>query len=146
MGKTDTEQKSFVVYENWAVMLTEMPVDAAGELIQAICSKKLHKDYEIQNQIVRAVFTSMIPTLETSRAKVTGGRRNERLTAEYRQFRNGVLKRDKYTCQICGCKPKVPNVHHIKSFKDYPALRVDVSNGITLCPECHRKVHKQYGR
>lgn len=29
--------------------------------------------------------------------------------------------------------------HHIKSWKNYPKLRYKVSNGKTLCYECHHK-------
>lgn len=62
----------------------------------------------------------------------------------YREWRRDVFKRDQFTCQIC----KLPksgrlNAHHIKSYVDYPELRVDISNGITLCNECHKKVHSR---
>lgn len=33
-------------------------------------------------------------------------------------------------------------VHHKKGWKDYPELRYDVDNCITLCRECHKLLHK----
>jgi hypothetical protein len=47
-----------------------------------------------------------------------------------------VFKRDNYTCQHCGSKKEL-EAHHIKAVKDYPELRHDVSNGLTLCHQCH---------
>jgi 5-methylcytosine-specific restriction endonuclease McrA len=32
-------------------------------------------------------------------------------------------------------------VHHIKEAKDYPALRLDLSNTMSLCKACHNKIH-----
>ena len=66
-----------------------------------------------------------------------------RTSQEYRRFRRSVLERDDYTCQFCGCRQKELHVHHIKPFADYPWLRTDVDNGITLCPNCHREVHSK---
>ena len=54
---------------------------------------------------------------------------------------NAVLSRDKATCQHCGVKDGELNAHHIKSYKDYPALRFELSNGMTLCVKCHWNVH-----
>lgn len=73
---------------------------------------------------------------------VTPQRQKEVSTEQYRLFVNGVLKRDAYTCQECkvksGCGVKVRlEVHHKKSYAEYPALRFDVDNGITLCKNCH---------
>jgi len=51
-----------------------------------------------------------------------------------------VLERDKYTCQKC-CATENLHVHHIKSWNDYPALRLDLDNGIVLCHSCHGKIH-----
>ena len=60
---------------------------------------------------------------------------------EYKQWRQQVYQRDNYKCVLCGSKEKL-NAHHIKSWKDYPALRYDISNGTTLCEKCHIMYHQ----
>jgi endogenous inhibitor of DNA gyrase (YacG/DUF329 family) len=69
-----------------------------------------------------------------------------RKAIEWKNWRNGVFKRDNYTCQICGIKNKKGIVvelhpHHIKSFSLHHELRYDVNNGQTLCSICHHKLH-----
>jgi len=67
------------------------------------------------------------------------------LSQKLRVWRKAIYERDNYTCQRCGEKNlKKPKAHHIKSFKDYPKLRVDINNGICLCNKCHKEVH--YGK
>ena len=63
---------------------------------------------------------------------------------DYKKWRQEVYKRDNYQCQICGSKNKI-NAHHIYSWKFYPEKRYDINNGITLCEECHTKIHKKFG-
>lgn len=53
-----------------------------------------------------------------------------------------ILYRDDFTCQICHEVGNNLNAHHIKSWKDYPDDRYDLDNGITLCFECHKWVHR----
>lgn len=57
---------------------------------------------------------------------------------EYKQWRSNVYKRDEWACQTCYQKGKKLNAHHIKSFSKFPDLRFELSNGITLCEECHK--------
>lgn len=70
-----------------------------------------------------------------------------RQSSEFKQWRAAVFARDRYTCRKCGAghqngyRPKL-HPHHIKAFADYPELRFDVDNGLTLCEECHKEVHK----
>lgn len=56
-------------------------------------------------------------------------------------WRKAVFMRDRYTCQKCGHKGSGLQAHHIKPFIDFPELRLDVSNGITLCLDCHEAIH-----
>lgn len=69
-----------------------------------------------------------------------------RRSAEYRQWRKAVYKRDDYTCQMCGQWGGKLNADHIKRFSDYPELRFEINNGRTLCVECHRQTDTYGGR
>lgn len=53
-----------------------------------------------------------------------------------------VYQRDNYVCQRCG-SPKHPHAHHIKAWANYPELRLDPDNLITLCEDCHLWVHSK---
>jgi len=66
---------------------------------------------------------------------------------EYKEFVGNVLKRDNYTCQLCGArngngKKIFFQVHHKIHYWENPNLKYDIDNGITLCRDCHRKSHK----
>ena len=58
----------------------------------------------------------------------------------YSSRRSAVLCRDNYTCQCCGKKNCRLEVHHIK-FKSNGGTD-DEENLITLCEDCHKKVHR----
>jgi len=57
-------------------------------------------------------------------------------------WRQSVVERDNGVCQKCGTKPLHPHAHHIKSRSRYPCLALIVSNGQTLCKECHDPIRK----
>ena len=59
---------------------------------------------------------------------------------EVRAWRREVLKRDGHKCTKCGSQDKL-EAHHIVRWADEPALRVVLSNGLTLCKTCHYKEH-----
>ena len=68
----------------------------------------------------------------------------------YSNWRKRVLERDYYVCQCCGKHGGTLNVHHILDFATYEDLRMDESNAMTLCENCHANgkegsLHSIYG-
>jgi len=59
----------------------------------------------------------------------------------YKEFRSKVLKRDKFTCQMCKSRiRKSLEVLHIMTWANASTLRFDPMNGITLCKSCHKDI------
>jgi len=56
-----------------------------------------------------------------------------------KQWRRAVFERDDYTCQICHERGGRLVADHIKPFSLFPELRLELSNGRTLCKECDIK-------
>lgn len=50
-----------------------------------------------------------------------------------------VILRDK-KCVRCGTNGPL-QAHHVKSYAKHPELRLDVNNGVALCPVCHHAQH-----
>ncbi len=57
------------------------------------------------------------------------------------RWARAVILRDK-ACMRCGTTEKLQS-HHVDSYKDNPERRLDVSNGIALCPPCHHSQHSK---
>lgn len=63
---------------------------------------------------------------------------SEHADAKFKEIREQVLKRDKYTCFYCGFKAnKFQEVHHI----DDNHANNDIKNLTTVCPICHACKH-----
>lgn len=67
-----------------------------------------------------------------------------RVSLESKLWRRAVFERDNYTCVWCGArsgKGKSVTLHadHIQQFAFFPKLRFELSNGRSLCKDCHKK-------
>lgn len=75
-----------------------------------------------------------------------GDTNKDRRSSSYNYWRLEVYKRDKYKCKIenCDCSGRII-AHHILSYTDYPELRYNINNGITLCQFHHprKRVEEQ---
>jgi len=60
------------------------------------------------------------------------------------ELRQMVLDRDNHQCVKCGSKSNL-QCHHIQPTAVEPIESADVDNCITLCYDCHRKVHMKDG-
>ena len=61
---------------------------------------------------------------------------------QWREIRNKVIARDNCTCRICGggAFGADANVHHL-TYRNIG--NEDLKDLVTLCPDCHTKIHKE---
>lgn len=138
------------------------------------CSKDMFQPLELEEYIGKTQYEKYFSLCDICGSQITDRRRKhtcsnectqKRLIREYNSerkasFRGGwwntfkgeALSRDNYTCQECGRKRydgkgvnTILEVHHI-----IPLCcggTNEEENLITLCPECHKKKHKNgYGK
>ena len=67
-------------------------------------------------------------------------RERARHTKDLRVWKNGVKERDNYTCQHCRSKDEL-HAHHIIHWTKDESKRFELSNGLTVCIDCHGKIH-----
>jgi len=73
---------------------------------------------------------------------VSSEKEKARKTMELVHWKRAVLNRDNFSCVVCSSVGGELHIHHIKSFAQYPLLRADINNGITLCVTCHKEIHR----
>lgn len=63
---------------------------------------------------------------------------NRHNNSAYKEWRMSVYSRDNFKCKINNydCKGRL-EAHHILTWRDYPELRYEINNGITLCHAHH---------
>lgn len=70
-----------------------------------------------------------------------------RKSSEWKKWRESVFARDNWTCQHCNSRGIFLHPHHKKPVAtciktgDLESI-FDINNGLSLCVECHRDVHR----
>ena len=116
---------------------------------------KIAKLLNVSTSTVSRKLNSLNIKLKSPSERIKGSNnsqwKNKKSDAnKHKNWREFVLERDEYTCQACKSNKKKLNVHHIFNKAKYPELKYNISNGITLCEECHlqhfkNSFHKIYG-
>lgn len=96
-------------------------------------SKRLEVRMKISNSVSGPKNHNWIK--DRSKLKISDRPFNDPLE---KQWRIGVKNRDKWKCKInnLDCNGKV-EAHHILPWRDFPELRYNINNGITLCQAHH---------
>lgn len=142
--KSSIDEVKKICEEKDYELLTDS-IDNCDSKILYICNK--HRDYGIQSTSLYGLRHSVhncrmcwMPKKE-NHWHWNGGTASDRdyikHTIAYKKWVHEVFERDDYTCQCCGLRGVQLEAHHIYNFADYPDLRMELSNGITLCHNCH---------
>lgn len=134
------ERDSFIFYKEYKEALNDLNNDEKLEFYECITNYALYGIMPTQmSTIIKSMFNLIKDKLEKNNRSYFNF--EERRSSKYKKWKKDVLERDLFTCQKCGHIGNLV-VHHIKSFADNMELRFDVNNGITLCQNCHKEVHK----
>jgi hypothetical protein len=149
------ERQSFIFYIEWRDALAgcseEVRLEVYDAIVEYAASRILPKDI---SPIARIAFMFIKNDIDKNtpqnfgsfhwnwKGGITSENIKQRNSALYKKWRKSVLERDGYTCCKCGESTNL-QVHHIVRFCDDPELRFDIDNGLTLCKECHKKIHKR---
>jgi len=76
---------------------------------------------------------------------LTDANERDRKSAAYKLWRKAVFERDNHTCVFCNKRGGELQADHIKPFALFPTLRFLITNGRTLCVDCHKSTDT-YGR
>lgn len=108
----------------------------------------LNKEDEFLYEKNDAIGLDLYLNLVEWKKEVKAATRND---PEYRKMKRRVHQRDNNTCQCCGYynnqkKNHNLEVHHIYGYKDHLDYRVEDSNCVLLCKDCHKQYHTIYGK
>lgn len=79
------EKKSFIVYENWATLIANIPEEQAGEIFKAMCCKKIGTEYSVKDPVAAGIFTMISEQMDADNEKYQAKCEKNRAIAEERE-------------------------------------------------------------
>ena len=152
------QRESIVFYRSFFEAINSLPMEEQPLAYRAVMEYAFNDNVVEMSGLAAVILSLVKPQLdalpisrfsEISRfhwnwkGGISSKNHSIRNSAEYKKWRSGVFKRDHFTCCDCGKKGGELNAHHVKPFSEYPELRLDISNGITLCKKCHNRRHER---
>ena len=127
----------------------DVKCDKCGKQYRMIYENYTNKNYDGKIYCIACackIFNSGEKNPNWKPCKSNEERELQRSYPEYHDFIKKVMARDNYICQCCGdgSKNKI-EVHHLNGYDWYFEGRTDETNGITLCKDCHKNFHNNYG-
>lgn len=94
-------------------------------------------------EVRKKISQSNLGNLKIKDRSLVKKHNNRRGDADNKIWRASVYRRDNWKCKINDvfCCGRI-EAHHIFSWRDYPELRYDINNGITLC-HFHHPIKKE---
>jgi 5-methylcytosine-specific restriction endonuclease McrA len=143
------------VFEDNGYEMAELTYQNTNTPMRYICPKHPDKDTRITISDLKGGHGCKYCAIENSRGKLSAHynhdlpdeirSKDRRYDAEIHAWRKAVYERDNYSCVKCGDdRGGNLNAHHKDGFAWCIERRYDVSNGATLCENCHRKFHSRY--
>lgn len=133
-------KKYFIFYRLYYDLINELEEHQALQFIKSLLKVQFSEN-NTYDEALKVKFYDLF--LDSAWSKVLIQlKKRDRHSKEYAQWRSSIFERDLYTCQFCDDRACKLNAHHIVRWVDSIELRFELSNGITLCEDCHKKVHK----
>lgn len=137
-------------------------IESKGEYVNSstpmryICPSHEEKDTRITTSSLRDGHGCWFCAIDRSQGKLSAHynhdlpdeirAKDRRYDDKIHAWRKDVYQRDNYTCIVCSDDSGGNlNAHHKDGFNWCVKRRYDVDNGATLCEDCHREFHSEYG-
>jgi hypothetical protein len=154
----DPVKKSTIIYHDALSIVDEMPDELAGKFVKSLLRLMVGEPPQDTDLTLKFALHPFAKQFERERETyieksgenhwnwqggITSENRSIRNSAGYKNWRSLVFFRDEFTCKNCLNIGGELEAHHIKKFSTHDELRLDVSNGVTLCKKCHKIVHSK---
>lgn len=130
--------------ENGSQLLTEGYVDYTTPIPYICkCGREGFSSYATfrkSKQCKQCSFDAMKSPNSTGEMKI-----DRRHIEGYKDWVKDCYKRDNYVCQCCSQRGGKLNAHHKDGYHWCVERRIDPTNSVTLCKECHTEFHSIYG-